>query len=292
MKIHSVAGFATITRDKDASAALYRDTMGLSFKQQQDYLYAEDLPGIYHFGVWNLRDAALICYGQEQWPANVPVPNATIEFELGSIAEVEEAVDEMKAQGQAFVHEAKLEPWGQTLARFISPEGLLVGLSYAPWHHPQPESDDELVFEAVAPSSIPMDILLEADPSEQQIAGYSEGGMGFVVRKDAEILAGAIAKGSGEGCAEIFNIAVLPDHQQKGIGSRLLEYMMGQLKDAGFQRVELGTGTFGHQLGFYQKHGFRVDRIDRDFFLHHYDEPIFENGIQHRDMLRLVCLFD
>ena len=34
-----------------------------------------------------------------------------------------------------FVHEARTEPWGQTLARFISPEGLLIGLSYAPWLH-------------------------------------------------------------------------------------------------------------------------------------------------------------
>jgi len=33
------------------------------------------------------------------------------------------------------VHEARLEPWGQVIARFISPEGLLVGLSYAPWLH-------------------------------------------------------------------------------------------------------------------------------------------------------------
>jgi hypothetical protein len=42
---------------------------------------------------------------------------------------------EMKARGYDFVHGARLEPWGQTVARFISPEGLLVGLSYAPWMH-------------------------------------------------------------------------------------------------------------------------------------------------------------
>ena len=29
----------------------------------------------------------------------------------------------------AFIHEARLEPWGQTVARFMSPEGLLIGLS-------------------------------------------------------------------------------------------------------------------------------------------------------------------
>src|SRR5690606_24918512 len=40
------------------------------------------------------------------------------------------AVEEMKNRGFSFVHEARLEPWGQTVARFVSPEGLLVGLSY------------------------------------------------------------------------------------------------------------------------------------------------------------------
>jgi hypothetical protein len=41
----------------------------------------------------------------------------------------------MKGKGQRFVHEARLEPWGQTVARFISPEGVLIGLSYIPSFH-------------------------------------------------------------------------------------------------------------------------------------------------------------
>ncbi|WP_198422013.1 hypothetical protein [Stenotrophomonas acidaminiphila] len=39
---------------------------------------------------------------------------------------------------------------------------------------------------------------------------------------------------------------------------------------------------------FYQRHGFRVFQVDRDFFLRNYDEAIVEDGIQHRDMLRLA----
>jgi catechol 2,3-dioxygenase-like lactoylglutathione lyase family enzyme len=63
------------------------------------------------------------------------VPTATVEFELADAASVEAAVDELKAKGQAFVHTARTEAWGQTVARFMSPEGVLVGLSYAPWLH-------------------------------------------------------------------------------------------------------------------------------------------------------------
>nr|WP_273262506.1 hypothetical protein [Pseudomonas sp.] len=47
-------------------------------------------------------------------------------------------------------------------------------------------------------------------------------------------------------------------------------------------------GSFGHQLTFYQRAGFRVVAVEPDYFLTHYPEPLFENGLQHRDRLRLA----
>ncbi len=55
--------------------------------------------------------------------------------------------------------------------------------------------------------------------------------------------------------------------------------------------MEVGTGSFGYQLAFYQRHGFRVTSIDRDFFARNYPEPIFEDGIQLFDMLRLTLRY-
>lgn len=135
MNILSIAGFAVITNDPGASSTLYEKALGLQMKRQGDYLSIDRFPGCRHFGVWPLAMAAQSCFGQDTWPANVPVPTSTIEFELQDVAAVEAAVAEMKQQGVAFVHEARLEPWGQTLARFLSPENVLVGLSYAPWLH-------------------------------------------------------------------------------------------------------------------------------------------------------------
>lgn len=135
MKVVSVAGFASITKNAAESAKLYRDKLGLPLKQQEDYLSVDNFPGAKHFGVWPLRMAAQSCFGQEAWPDDVPVPHATIEFELADVAAVEAAVVELKENGQSFIHEARLEPWGQTVARFMSPEGVLIGLSYAPWLH-------------------------------------------------------------------------------------------------------------------------------------------------------------
>lgn len=135
MKIVGIAGFATITDNSTASAALYRDMFKLPLMQQDAYLYTDDIDGAKHFGLWPLQMAAQSCFGRDTWPNDIPKPQATIEFELSDIASVDAAVVEMKDNGYHFIHEARLEPWGQTLARFISPEGLLIGLSYAPWHH-------------------------------------------------------------------------------------------------------------------------------------------------------------
>ena len=91
----------------------------------------------------------------------------------------------------------------------------------------------------------------------------------------------------GEQTAEIFNIAVAPNRQQQGIGSGLLRFVLENLAGKGIGRVELGTGSFGHQLTYYQRHGFRVHAVVKDHFLIHYPEPLMEHGIQHKDMLRL-----
>jgi catechol 2,3-dioxygenase-like lactoylglutathione lyase family enzyme len=135
MKIVAVAGFAPISKNPSASKALYHDMLGLPLKTAEDYLSMDNFDGAKHFGVWPLRAAAQSCFARDTWPAEVPEPVATIEFELADPASVGAAVEEMKRQGQEFLHEARLEPWGQTVARFLSPEGLLIGLSYAPWFH-------------------------------------------------------------------------------------------------------------------------------------------------------------
>jgi catechol 2,3-dioxygenase-like lactoylglutathione lyase family enzyme len=116
---------------------LYKDALGLPLKGRDGYLSVDNFAGTKHFGVWPLEAAARSCFGTESWPDDVAVPHATIEFELENVDAVGAAVVEMKEKGYAFVHEARTEPWGQTVARFVSPEGLLVGLSYAPWLHEQ-----------------------------------------------------------------------------------------------------------------------------------------------------------
>lgn len=134
MKIQFLAGVTPIVRDAEAGAAFYRDALGLPV-QGDAYLSTEALPGVRHFGVWPLSLAARSCFGQEAWPQDVPVPQATIEFELATEAEVASAAAELREAGHALIHDAKTEPWGQTVARLLGPEQLLIGLTYTPWMH-------------------------------------------------------------------------------------------------------------------------------------------------------------
>lgn len=133
-----------------------------------------------------------------------------------------------------------------------------------------------------------MNLFLLADPAEQSILGYLPNSLVYIARIEVETIGGYILHPLGDGKYELKNIAVLSGYQNKGIGTELLRHLFGVVKELKGKSVEVGTGTFGYQLAFYQRAGFRADRIDKDFFLLNYKEAIFENGIQHKDMLRLL----
>ncbi|USD42953.1 GNAT family N-acetyltransferase [Vibrio sp. SCSIO 43135] len=136
-------------------------------------------------------------------------------------------------------------------------------------------------------SQVPMSLLLEADPSEQSILSYLDGGWCFVAKSKQQVIAACIVKMTRKNTAEVFNVSVSPEFQKQGIGSVLMQFTLSHLAKKGVQTVELGTGTFGYQLTYYQRLGFRVGSVVKDHFLDNYPDPIYENGIQHKDMLRL-----
>lgn len=135
----------------------------------------------------------------------------------------------------------------------------------------------------------PIHLLLEADPCKTRITGYINDSSCFAAYLNKKIVGVCIAKITRPDIAEIFNIAIASENQAQGIGTKLLRFTLQKLSERSVKRVFLGTGTFGHQLSFYQRQGFRVDSIVKNHFLNNYRTPIFENGIQHKDMLRLVC---
>ena len=139
----------------------------------------------------------------------------------------------------------------------------------------------------VSAKDIPVSLLLLADPSKANIQTYLAKSWSIAAIQDQNIIGACIAKQIRKDTVEVFNVAVYPAHQQQGIGTQLLNNMITKLKRLNVSRIELGTGTFGYQLNYYQRLGFRVCNVWRDHFIKHYEEPLYENGLQHFDMLRL-----
>ena len=137
MKIEFLSTVAVIAPDPPASRKLYVDALGLPLQSggDDDYHHSEQISGCKHFGVWPLSQAAQACFGTTQWPAERPVPQVSIEFDVANAAAVDAAAQELQEGGHELLHPPREEPWGQTVARLQSPEGAIVGISYAPSLH-------------------------------------------------------------------------------------------------------------------------------------------------------------
>jgi catechol 2,3-dioxygenase-like lactoylglutathione lyase family enzyme len=137
MEIEFLATVAVIAPDPPTSRKLYVDALGLPLEGagDDDYLHTDRIGSCKHFGVWPLSQAAEACFGTAQWPAERPVPQASIEFDVADAAAVSAAAQELEQAGHELLHPAREEPWGQTVARLQSPEGVIVGVSYAPALH-------------------------------------------------------------------------------------------------------------------------------------------------------------
>ena len=137
MDVQFISSVSVIAPDPPKSRELFVDALGLPLRAGQggEYFYSESIAGSKHFGVWPLAEAAEACFGTPDWPDHRPLPQASIEFEVADAAAVQSAANELRQRGFELLHDARDEPWGQTVARLQSSEGLVIGISHAPWLH-------------------------------------------------------------------------------------------------------------------------------------------------------------
>ena len=136
MNVSFVAGFGPIVPDPAASRRFWSDGIGLELKEiAPDYFGAEDLDGVKAFALWPLSQAAESTFGSPEWPADLPTPQAWLELDVESPDAVAPAVAELERAGHRVLRSVTVEPWGQTTSRVLSPEGLLIGITYTPWMH-------------------------------------------------------------------------------------------------------------------------------------------------------------
>lgn len=135
---------------------------------------------------------------------------------------------------------------------------------------------------------IPYPLLLEADPSKRSIQEYLERGRLYLAFSQEKVVACFVLMRTRPNTNEIMNIAVRQELQNKGIAKQCIVFAESISRQEGCRTLEVGTGNSSlNQLALYQKCGFRIIGIERNYFIKNYVQEIYENGIKCVDMIRL-----
>ncbi|NEU63444.1 GNAT family N-acetyltransferase [Paenibacillus sp. LK1] len=139
----------------------------------------------------------------------------------------------------------------------------------------------------------PYELLLMADPSKAIVDEYLSRGVCFIAEYEGEMVGEFVLLKTRPETVEIVNIAVQEELQGQGVGKHMIKEAIEAARKLGGRTIEIGTGNSSfHQLKLYQRCGFRIIGVDRDFFVKHYEEEIIEDGIRCVDMIRLALDLD
>lgn len=140
---------------------------------------------------------------------------------------------------------------------------------------------------------LPLDLLLKADPNEKLVKEYVEEGEVYLSFLDDEyfsdeLVGVAVTLKVNKNDLEIKNISIKDEFQNKKYAKKMIEFLTKLAKEEGYDNLIIATGNSSiNQLALYQKCGFSIDHIKKDFFTLNYDEQIIENNIICKDMIVL-----
>jgi aminoglycoside 6'-N-acetyltransferase I len=150
------------------------------------------------------------------------------------------------------------------------------------------KSDNTSTRQLSKQEAIPYHLLLLADETKEIIEPYAKEGEIYVLEVGSKTIAVYVLLTIDTKRVEIKNIAVEKSYQGQGIGTLLLREATSRAKEQGFETLLIGTANGAiKQLYLYQKEGFEITSIKKNFFIDHYPEPIFENGILCKHMIML-----
>ncbi|MGM0216750.1 GNAT family N-acetyltransferase [Enterococcus sp. AZ109] len=135
-----------------------------------------------------------------------------------------------------------------------------------------------------------LDLLLLADEEEKMIDKYLERGDLFALY-DEDLKSTCVVTDEGEGVFELQSLATYPAFQGQGYGKKIVCYVVDYYKDKG-KTMTVSTGDVPWTVGFYESCGFVFSHKLENYFIEHYEEPIFEEGIQLKDKVYLTMAFD
>lgn len=132
-----------------------------------------------------------------------------------------------------------------------------------------------------------LSLLLLGDEQESMIDRYLDRGDMFVLLNGGNhAIAVAVVTIEDEKTVELKNLAVTETEQGKGFGKLMLNFLCCHYGN-NYETLVVGTGDVQSTVGFYEHCGFSFSYRVKDFFLKNYDHPIFEEGLQLKDMVYL-----
>jgi len=147
---------------------------------------------------------------------------------------------------------------------------------------------ETLKFEIISDKeNYPYELLLLADETVESINKYIFDSIVYCAKNNEKIIAAFCLNKVDENTIELKNIAVVEKYQNRGYGSEIISFIKKICKNK-YLSIIVGTGDCGiNQINFYEKNGFRKYDIRKNFFIDNFEKPIFENGIQLKDMVLL-----
>ncbi|WP_426480626.1 GNAT family N-acetyltransferase [Chryseobacterium sp. R2ACT005] len=138
-------------------------------------------------------------------------------------------------------------------------------------------------------SEIPYHLLLLADETKEAINQYIFNSDIYLLNNGTENIAVMALYKKSNSELEIKNVAVTEGCRSKGIGGTLMDKAKEIAKENHYKTLTVGTSDTGfQQIRFYEKNGFIKNEVLKDFFIKNYPDPIYENGLQMKDMILLV----
>lgn len=142
----------------------------------------------------------------------------------------------------------------------------------------------------ITAAQAPDELLLSADPDWSRVQQALVNATIYGYQIDGKIVGVLVSKPIKPKVKEIMLVAVAESYQHRGIAKSMLQIAIKscqQAKDC--EQLQIGTGNSSlRQLALYQRAGFDMTGVWVDHFVDKSAEPIYENGIQCKSMVRLA----
>ena len=127
-----------------------------------------------------------------------------------------------------------------------------------------------------------MDLLLEADPSEESISNYLQDGELFVLTYKDNVACVAVTIQIDNETIELKNIATKEEYRGQGLGKKMLKFLTDNYKNK-YKKMIVGTSE--NNIPFYVKQGFdKYEKTLKNYFIDNYSKKIMDNDLQCIDM--------